>query len=265
MTIQQTRTDHLKSLLTEGLWGKWLTLPWFLLTTFPLVRDEFWRPGNDSRWKLINLFPHWTLSTWATMTLALLLAWVFEASYRSSAKDKARLSIYEAPSPIEIIFDTTNRQRRFWSVETVMKSDNTVSHNYYRYAVAIRNTGGRTLRDVQVVSELTGALKNSPSAGQFEMMKAQKSDLNPGDERFVTVFTWPCPAIQAGMFAGASAKWGYGGVKVSVSATDMRAVVRTFDFDFTKEPMLFEPRPDGQSDHDTFNPSRAEEPEPRSS
>lgn len=261
MTIHQTRTEHLKSLWAEGLWGKWLGLAWFVLTTFPFVRDEFWRPGDDSRWKLINLFPHWTLSTWATMTLTLLLAWVYEASYRSSAKDKARLLIYEAPSPIEIIFDTTNRQRRFWSVETVMKPDNTVSHNYYRYAVAIRNTGGRTLRDVEVVSELTGELKNGPSVGQFEMMKEQRSDLNPGDERFVTVFNWPYPAIQAGMLAGASAKRGYGGVKVSVSATDMRAVVRTFDFDFTKEPMLFDPLPDGQSDPDAFNPFRAEGPE----
>ena len=258
MTIPQTRKDHLKSLWAEGLWGKWVGLAWFVLTAFPFLRDEFWRPADESRWKLITLVPHWPLPTWAAITLALLLIWVYEASYRASAKDKARLSIYEAPSPIEIIFDTANRQRRFWSIEAVMKPDNTVSHNYYRYAVAIRNTGGRTLRDVQVVSELTGELRHSPSAGEFEMTKTRKTDLHPGDERLVTVFNWPYPAIQPGMLAGASGKWGYGQVRVSVSATDMRVVERTFDFDYTREPMLFDPLPDGQSDADALNPFRAE-------
>ncbi|NWK76853.1 hypothetical protein [Aquitalea sp. LB_tupeE] len=245
MTIHQTRTNHLKSLWAEGLWGKWLGIAWFALTTFPFVRDEFWRPDNESHWKLISLLPQWTFSTWSSMTLALLLAWVYEASYRSTSKDKARLSIYEAPSPIEIIFDPNNRQSRFWSIEAVMKPDNTVSHSYYRYAVAIHNTGGRTLRDVQVVIELTGELRNSPSVGEFEMLKEQKADLNPGDERFVTIFRWPYPAIQPGMLAGTSAKWGYGGVKISVSAMDTRAVVHTFDFDYTKEPMLSERPHDG--------------------
>jgi hypothetical protein len=260
MTIHQTRKDHVKSLWAEGLWGKWIGLAWFALTAFPFARDEFWRPVevDESRWKLIRLVPHWPLPTWAAITLVLLLAWVYEASYRSSAKDKARLSIYEAPSPIEIVFDTHNRQRRFWSIEAAMKPDNTVSHNYYRYAVAIRNTGGRTLRDVQVVSELTGELRHSPSAGQFEMTKAQKTDLHPGDERLVTVLNWPYPAIQPGMLAGASGKWGYGKVRVSVSATDIRVVERIFDFDHSKEPMLFDPLPDGQSDSDAFNPFRAE-------
>lgn len=256
MTIQQTRKDYLKSLWAEGLWGKWVGLAWFVLTAFPFVRDEFWRPGDENRWKLINLVPHWSLPMWSAVTLALLLAWVYEAAYRSSVKDKTRLSIYEAPSPIEIIFDTTNRQRRFWSIEAVMKPDNTVSHNYYRYAVAIRNTGGRTLRDVQVVSELTGELRHSPSAGQFEMTKALKTNLHPGDERLVTIFTWPYPAIQPGMLAGASAKGWYGGVKISVSATDMSVVTRTFDFDYTKEPMLFDPLPGGQGDPDAFSPFR---------
>jgi hypothetical protein len=44
---------------------------------------------------------------------------------------------------------------------------------------------------------------------------------------------------------------------VSVSQTDMPVVTRTFDFDYTKEPMLFDPLPDGQSDPDAFNPFRA--------
>ena len=145
MTTQPTRKAHLKTLWAEGLWGKWVGLAWFLLTAFPFARDEFWRPANESHWKLINLIPHWPLQTWANVTLGLLLVWVYEASYRSSAKDKARLSIYEVPSPIEIVFDVDNRQRRYWSLESAMKPDNTVSHNYYRYAVAIRNTGRRTL------------------------------------------------------------------------------------------------------------------------
>ncbi|WP_055334722.1 hypothetical protein [Ralstonia solanacearum] len=257
MTIPQTRKDHLKALLAEGLWGKWVGLAWFVLTAFPFVRDEFWRPDDGSRWKLISLLPQWPLQTWLNITLVLLLAWVYEASYRASAKDKLRLSIYEAPSPLEIIFDTNNRQGRYWSIESVTKPDNTISHNYYRYAVAIRNTGGRTLRDVQVVTEMTGQLRHKPSAGQFDMTNASHTDLHPGDERLVTILHWPHPAIQPGMLAGASGKGWYGGVKVSVSATDMPVVTRTFDFDYTKEPMLFDPLPDGQIDPNAFNPFRA--------
>jgi hypothetical protein len=257
MAIEQTRKSHLKSLWAEGLWGKWVGLAWFAATTFPFVRDEFWRPPDESRWKLINLVPHWSFLIWVTVTLALLLVWLYEASYRSSAKDRARLSIYEAPSPIEIIFDTTNRQRRFWAIEAAMRPDQTVSHNYYRYSVAIRNTSGRTLQNVRVVCELTGELTNRPSAGQFEMTNEPNTDLHPGDERFVTIFTWPYPAIQPGMLAGTSAKWGYGEVKISVSATDMRVVTRSFDFDFTKEPMLFDLAADMQDDSDAFNPFRA--------
>ncbi|MFJ2986828.1 hypothetical protein ACIPF8_03100 [Collimonas sp. NPDC087041] len=241
MTTQPTRIDHLKMLWAEGLLGKWLALAWFVVSAFPVVRDEFWRPDDESSWKIINLIPHWPLQTWAIVTFAMLLVWVYEASYRASVKDKGRLSLYEAPSPIEIIFDTNNRQQRYWSLESVMNPDNTVSHNQYRYAVAIRNTGGRTLRDVRVVTELTGQLKHKPSAGQFEMTNATNADLHPGDERLVTILNWPHPAIQPGMLAGPSAKGGYGGVKVSVSATDTPVVTRTFDLDYTKQPMLFDP------------------------
>ncbi|CAH2804846.1 MAG: hypothetical protein CPDRYMAC_5884 [uncultured Paraburkholderia sp.] len=87
------------------------------------------------------------------------------------------------------------------------------------------------------------------------MTKVQQTDLHPGDEQLVTIFTWPYPAIQPKMAAGTSAKGWYGGVKVSVSATDMPVVTRTFDFDYTKEPMLFDPLPDGQNDPTLLTPS----------
>jgi hypothetical protein len=249
MTPLLTRTDHLKTLWAEGVWGKWIGLLWMVLTTFLLVRDEFWRPDDERGWRLINLITHFPLQMWLIVTLVMLLAWVYEASYRASAKDKMRLSAYEAPSPIEIIFDTNNRQQRYWSIESVMNPDNTVSHNQYRYAVAIRNNGRRTLRDVQVMTEMTGELRHRPSPSQFDM--ATNKDLHPGDERLVTIFNWPYPPIQAGMLADSSAKSWYGGVKVSVSAADMSVVTRTFDFDYTKEPMLFDPLVDLQSNPST--------------
>lgn len=214
MVIKRARKDHLKSLWAEQLWGKWIGLAWSVLSVFIFFRDEIWRPEAEKSWRLISLIPDWSLSIWAAITFALLLAGVYEASYRVSVNDKKRLSIYETLSPIEIFFDSENRQGRYWSLETVMKSDNTVSHKYYRYAVMIRNIGRFTLYDVQVVSEPTGELRNSPSFGRFEITKEIKTDLHPGDERLVTVFNWPYPAIQAGMLAGSSGKWGYGGVKL---------------------------------------------------
>lgn len=254
MTIQQTRTDHFKSLWSENLWGKWGAAVWGMLGIFIFFRDEIWQPDPENQWKLINLFPDFSLTVWLGISLFILLAWLYEASYRVSAKINARLSIYEAAPSIEIIFDARNRQKRYWSLNTVRKEDNTISSQEYLYSIAIRNTGTRTLRAVQVVSELTGELKNSPSVGSFLLTGNNKEDLHPGDVRFVAVLRWPYPAIQPGMPAFESAKWGYGKVKVSVSAVDMQVVVRTFDFDYTQEPMMFDPH-EKDGPHSVIDPS----------
>lgn len=254
MTIKQNRIDHFKSLWSENLWGKWGTAVWGILGIFIFVRDEIWQPDLENKWKLINLVPEFSLTVWLILSLIILLFWIYEASYRTLVKLNARLSSYEAASPLEIFFDAQNRQKRYWSLNTVRKEDNTISSQEYLYSVAIRNTGTRTLRDVQVVSELTGELKNSPSVGAFLLTGNNKEDLHPGDVRFVAVLRWPYPAIQPGMLAFESAKWGYGKVKVSVSAVDMQVVVRTFDFDYTQEPMMFDPHDKGGA-HSVIDPS----------
>ncbi|CAH2804851.1 MAG: hypothetical protein CPDRYMAC_5883 [uncultured Paraburkholderia sp.] len=113
MTIQQTRKDHLKSLWAEGLWGKWVGLAWFVLTAFPFFRDEFWRPSDENRWKLINLVPHWSLPMWSAVTLALLLAWVYRGllslvdqrqspfvDLRSAIAHRNHLRYDQSPAPL---------------------------------------------------------------------------------------------------------------------------------------------------------------------
>lgn len=240
MARDTNRISYLKSLWEEGLWGKWITAACLVWSLFAFGRDELLLFGPESNWKLISLVPQISISTWATFTLVLLLAWIFEASYRLSLKDKARLANYEAPSPIDIVFDATNRQSRYWSLESSKNSDGTVSQ-YHRYSIAVKNTGSRTLNDVQVTWEMTGELSNRPSLGKPQIPQHDKFVLHPGDLRFVDVFYWPHPRIQAGMLANESAQWGYGKLKVSVSATDTKVVSREFAFDFTKDPMLSDP------------------------
>lgn len=239
MTYPLSRQDHLKLLWAQKFLGKLITGTWAGIGVLLFIRDELWLPDSENQWRIAYLTSYLSLTNWFIIALVLVIFWVFESSYQYSKITSERLKVYEAESPIEVIFDTNNQQKRFWSIVPVVAADKTISHRQYQYSIAIKNNGVRTLRDVQVVSELTGELEGSPSFAKFELSGSKKTDLHPGEMQFVTIFNWPYPAIQAGMLADESAEWGYGKLKISVSATDMRVITRIFNFDYTKEPMLF--------------------------
>lgn len=235
------RAGHLVALWQEGLWGTWLAGAWSFMTIFTTMRDEFFRPGDDSKWKIINLIPHLAPTIWVIGILIILFVWSFEASFRAAKKDKERLAVFELESPIEIIFDPKNPQRRFWSIESVIKPDGTVSHNYSQYRVELKNTSARTVHNVQVVSEPTGSLSSRPGPGTFDLTKETVTTLHPGETKLVSVLHWPYSPVQAGMLWGPSAREGYGGLKITVSAADTPIRVHVFDFDYGRVPMLSEP------------------------
>jgi hypothetical protein len=240
MNIANARVRHLAALWQEGLWGKWIAAIWSAMTIFTTLRDEFFRPGDDGKWKVINLVPHLSPTTWTIGILAVVLIWTFEASFRCAAKDKERLDTYEAESPIEIRFDPKNPRRRFWSIESAMKPDGSVSYNYIEYRTELKNTSGFTVRDVQVICEPTGSLASRPGPGIFDLTKETVTMLHPGETKLVSVLRWPFPPVQAGMLAGPSAREGYGGLRITVNATNTPARIHEFDFDYMREPMLSE-------------------------
>lgn len=207
---------------------------------FTFIRDELLPSNLSSGFRLVDLVLLLPTTTFLSIILLLLLIGFFEAAFRVHEQDRERLITNKISSPLEVIFDPSNPRQRFWSIARKPSADASTTYSYYRYSVLLRNRGMHTLRDVKVIAELTGKLRNSPSFGTFEISNDSKTDLHPGEERFVEVFHWPYPAIQAGMLAGNSAKWGYGDLKVSVSATDTPVLISHFHVDYTQEPMLYE-------------------------
>ena len=77
-----SRVAYLQSLWRQGLWGQWVVAFYSAAGLFVFVRDDFWRPSDEEKWALINLIPSLTFSQWMAGALLIVLAWLFEASYR---------------------------------------------------------------------------------------------------------------------------------------------------------------------------------------
>ena len=107
------------TLLREGLWGRWLGAVYAVAGPFVFIRDDWWRPSNASKGKLVAMIPHFTWEQWALGALAIALFWTFEASYRVYWRREDRIRELEGimASPLEIVFDPNNANRSFWSME----------------------------------------------------------------------------------------------------------------------------------------------------
>ncbi len=73
----------------------------------------------------------------------------------------------------------------------------------------------------------------------FDTSRTPAININPGCSELVPIIRWPNQRIQAGMPAGESAV-AYGPIEVIVSADDMLAVIRRFNFDYQKDPMIYD-------------------------
>jgi len=236
------RCAYIISLWREGLWGRWLGTAYFLAGLFIFIRDDWWRPADDSRWKLVAMIPHFTWEQWTLGALAIGVIWIFEASYRVKKRLERRLAELEGirSSPLEIGFDPSNPSHRFWSMESRTnpnRADESVP--YWEYRVEIKNVSPQTVRNVRVVKEHLGAMPIRPASMPFDLTKKELHDINPGCSALIPIAQWPHPIIQAGMLAGPSALE-HGPIQVNASGDDVLPTKRTFKFDYQRTPMIYE-------------------------
>jgi hypothetical protein len=76
----------------QKLWGKWIEADWSTLGIWIAARDEFWRPQDEDKWRIINMIPHISLAWWLVGALAIVIVWIFEASFRVTEKLKGDFS-----------------------------------------------------------------------------------------------------------------------------------------------------------------------------
>jgi hypothetical protein len=148
-----------------------------------------------------------------------------ENTFFSHLRDTARESDYV--SPLEILFDSNNPARRFWSME---------SGAFWEYRVEIRNNSAHTLRNVCVSTEHTGQMPIRPTNQAFDKSKKPLCDLQPLCSELIPVIRWPIQR-QPGMLTGPTAL-DYGPLKVIARADNVKPAVRVFAFDYQSTPML---------------------------
>lgn len=147
--------------------------------------------------------------------------------------------------PLEIIFDKTNPDRRFWSLEVVTDESGKAQQpitQYWEYRVAIKNASSKTVRNVSVTTDWVNRVPGLASVPHDQLFKRRKTktvDLKPQCEELVPIHTWPHPRIRPGMFAGESILW-YGKLKVLASGEDVLPTERYFKFNYERDPMLFD-------------------------
>jgi hypothetical protein len=141
-------------------------------------------------------------------------------------------------SPLEIVFDATNPGRKFWSIEPMRDdSGKQMAASFWEYRALIKNKSMRTLRNVKVVVEATGAMPTRPELSRFDINKQPLIDLTPGEETLAIIRRWFNPPIVAGMVVGEDA---YGPIKMTASADDVLPTMKVFRFDPERTPMIFE-------------------------
>ncbi len=147
----------------------------------------------------------------------------------------------DSASPLEIIFNSTNPAKRFWSTESPRDAaGNKKPGIFWEYRVEVKNCSSKTIRNVSVTVEHIGQqLPIRPMDTIFDKIKKTTCDLKPGCSELAPIIRWPIPIKQAGMLADKSALE-YGPVKVTASGDDVLPKTRLFQFDYQQTPMIFD-------------------------
>jgi len=105
--------------------------------------------------------------------------WKVEREARTSAVGQLREAL-EGRSPLRISFDTTNPNKKFWSLEPMKDViGKQVAGSVWEYRAMISNDSPRTVRNVKVVVEAIGAMPTRPELSPFDLNKKPIIDLNP--------------------------------------------------------------------------------------
>jgi hypothetical protein len=174
------------------------------------------------------------------VTAALLAIAYFLISFLENHRVVGR-NFSASTSPLEVIFDSTNPSKRFWSQESPKDENGKPKPGvFWEYRVAVKNNSSKTVRNVSVSVEHIGQnLPIRPVDAIFDKIRKGSCDLKPGADELVPIVRWPIPVVQAGMLASKSALE-YGPIKVIASGDDVPPAIRIFQFDYQSEPMLFD-------------------------
>jgi hypothetical protein len=233
------RVTHIVALWQEGLWGKLFGAVWFVLGVLIVFRDEIWMPKDDKEYKVINMILHISIELWMIIFLVIMLAWIFEASFRIIKRlNETVSSLRSHETPLEIIFNPANPNKKFWSIEP-MKDENgkQIAGSFWEYRAVIKNKSARTVRNVKVIVEAIGVMPTRPEHSHFDINQKPLIDLTPDEETLAVIRCWHNPPIVAGMAIGEGI---YGPIKMTASADDVLPSTKFFQFDPMKTPMIYE-------------------------
>jgi hypothetical protein len=79
----QSRCTFAHALWKAGRWGKWVSAGWLFVGICLAVRDEIIMPKDLDKWRIGRMIPHLPLS-WLVIALCIVVAWLFEGSFRLS-------------------------------------------------------------------------------------------------------------------------------------------------------------------------------------
>jgi hypothetical protein len=227
------------TLWREGLWGRWLGAIYTLAGLFVFIRDDWWQPTDDSRWKLVAMIPHFTWEQWALGASATALFWVFEASYWVHGRKDRQIEALKGPMllPLEITFDASNPAQRFWKrTQAKDKDGNTLAVTLWEYRVGIRNKSNRTVRNVRVSVESSGLMPVDPHDLGFLKDSKDCRDIPPHYTEFVPVwYVWP---PQPGDAWGPTATAFHGPIRIIARGDDVAPSEALFEYCPEETPVL---------------------------
>ena len=96
------RACYVLPLWREGLLGGWVGALYAVATLYVFVRDDWWRPTDDAKYKIAAMIPHLSLPWWLCGWLLILLFWLFEASFRVKSRLDAQLAELQKIGPKDL-------------------------------------------------------------------------------------------------------------------------------------------------------------------
>lgn len=141
-------------------------------------------------------------------------------------------------SPLLIIFDHRNSNRRFWSIEPMRdETGKQIQGSYWEYRAIVKNSSASTVRNVRVLVETTGPMPTRPQQSVFDIDRKSVRDLAPQEEALAVIRVWYNPPLVAGMVCGDDM---YGPVKMIVHGDDVQPRTKLFHFNPERTPMVWE-------------------------
>jgi len=156
-----------------------------------------------------------------------------QAEIRRLEEKLAALEATGTNSPLEIIFDPTNPELRFWSEEIVRLKvwKHAIPMKCREYRGEVRNASGKTVKNVCVVKEHVSTMPRGLGSDPFDMTRTELNDLHPYCSAMVPILRRPPPGKAAHEF---------GPIRVTASGDDVPPSRRAFNFDQQREPMIYD-------------------------